>query len=237
MINRAVAWHSFHQHHWIRLSLLGLTLLFVFLFSNTVDFNRFPLLVITPFLVWLLGSGIIGRDMSSGVAHLLFTRPLTRMEYVLTKWVSLTAAVVGFQFCILIVWCLGKLYYGKAPQLSAALFQDLGLGLWMAGTLSTTVILFSTIMTGLGDLALLLYAHVVLLILNVSPLKVYIPDFDKCLKWISYELWPGGNTGFQFFSNRELVTGDFITDTVVAGVFLASAVYLMSRKDIGYTSD
>ncbi len=92
-------------------------------------------------------------------------------------------------------------------------------------------------MPGLGDLAPLFYAHIILLILNISPIKDYIPDFEKYLEWVKFEIWPGMYTGIQFMKDHNAGWGDFITDTVVAAFFLASAVFLMSRKDIGYTSD
>jgi len=239
MISRAVAWHSFRQHHWIRMSLLGLALLFVYLFTDGND--RFPLILITPFLVWVLGSGIIGRDLSSGVAHLLFTRPLTRTDYALTKWVSLTLAVWFFQGCVLLIWCFGKFYYGRVPQPFLELLGEFGVAAWMACTLSTVVILFSTIMAGLGDLALLLYIHVILLVLNVSHLKNHIHDFKKILTWILYVVWPGVHSGYMYnntWHNGETPgMGDFLTDSAIAVIFLVAAIVLMSRKDIGYTND
>jgi|GEM_PF-4159082 len=239
MINRAVAWHSFQQHHWIRLSLLGLALLFVYLFTDGND--RFPLIQITPLLVWVLGSGIIGRDLSSGVAHLLFTRPVSRTDYVLTKWVSLTGAVWFFQVLVLLVWSFGKWYYDRTPQPPLELFQESLVAAWMAGTLSTVVVFFSSIMAGLGDLALLLYIHVILMVLNISHLKDHIHDFKKILSWILYAIWPGVRTGYRFSNvlheQQMPVAGDVVTDSVIALCFLVAAVAIMNRKDIGYTND
>jgi ABC-type transport system involved in multi-copper enzyme maturation permease subunit len=239
MINRAVAWHSFQQHHWIRISLLGLALLFVYLFTDGND--RFPLIQITPFLVWVLGSGIIGRDISSGVAHLLFTRPIARADYILTKWVSLTAAVWFFQCLVLLVWCFGKWYYDRVPQPPTDLMLEFAVAAWMAATLSTVVVLFSTIMSGMGDLALLLYIHVILLVLNISHLKNHIHDLKKILVWILYALWPGVRSGYKYnntwHDGQMPVVGDFVTDSAIALLFLAAAVFLMSRKEIGYTND
>ncbi len=245
MINFAIAWHTFHQHHWIRISIMALVVLFVFLSADATTHNQFVYL--TPFLVWVMGSGIVGRDMSSGVAHLLFTRPITRTSYILTKWTSLVASVFLFQCCLFIFWVLGKILFHHNPDLSADLFIEFGLSAWITMTLSAVVVFFSTIMPGWGDLALLLYYHVILLVLNISALKDYIPDFNKVIEGLVRLIWPGAKIGFSYVSSREykyygglhytLTLGDFAIDTAIAVVYFLAAVYLMKRIDISYTSD
>jgi len=247
MINGAVAWHTFHQHHWIRISLLGLVLLWVFLSAEGVD--RIPLIGVTPFLVWLLGSGIIGRDMSSGVAHLLFTRPITRRDYIFTKWASLVAAVAGFQCLILLVWIFGKYIYPATPHIAfpiaphsiGELLKELVFSIWITAVVSTVLILFSTIMTGWGDLALLLYVHVLVLVLSISPLKDNVSGFEVVIDWMLRIIWPGAKIGYQYvegFNHSIFIpsVGDFVVDTLIAGLYLFFAVKLISRKDMGYTN-
>ena len=247
MINRAIALHTFQQHHWIRLSLLGLILLFVYLSANGME--RFPLILLTPFFVWVLGSGIIGRDMSSGVAHLLFTRPITKRDYILTKWASLTIASWFFQILVLGVWAFGKLWFDKPFEPLHPLHnwqQDFGVALWMAATLSTVVVLLSTLMAGWGDLAMLLYIHVALFVLNTSSLKKHINNFDDFINWILRIVWPGVAIGFRYaryyYFDASVMTPslpvlDIVIDSGIAVLFLYLAIVLISRKDISYTAE
>ncbi len=62
------------------------------LISATHDLND-PTVLLTV----LLGAGSIGRDVSSGVLPLLFTRPVARRTYVFAKWIAVSsaAALVG----------------------------------------------------------------------------------------------------------------------------------------------
>lgn len=248
MISKAVAWHTFHQHHWIRISLVGLVGLGVFLSSSGTE--QFPIIALTPFLVWLLGSGIIGRDIASGVAHLLFTRPITRRDYILTKWVSLGGGVALVQAVLFLIWIIGKFILPMAsfvsPQSHAMdlnqLIIDTMLSLWITMVLSPVVILFSTIMKNWGDLALLLYAHVLLFILNISASNdhsSYMKDFNDGYLRI---LWPGVKIGYDYINAFGMhyndhgnfpSAGDMALDSCIGAVYLVLALYLMSRKDMG----
>jgi ABC-type transport system involved in multi-copper enzyme maturation permease subunit len=243
MVNFSVAWHTFHQHHWFRISIMALVVLFVFLSADATGHNQF--IYLTPFLVWVMGSGIVGRDMSSGVAHLLFTRPITRFSYILTKWASLVTSVFLFQCALFVFWVLGKMLFHHNPELSSDLLFEFGLSTWITMTLSAVVVCFSTIMPGWGDLALLLYCHVILLVLNISTLRDYIPDFNHVIEGLLRLIWPGAMIGYSYATSREyiggfhssLTLGDFAIDTAIAIGYFLAAVYLMKRKDISYTSD
>lgn len=46
--------------------------------------------ILVVYLALVLGSGLIGTDVSSGVLHLLFLRPVTRAEYVWSKWLAVS---------------------------------------------------------------------------------------------------------------------------------------------------
>src|SRR5512140_2374400 len=50
-----------------------------------------------PLIAVTLASGILGLDISSGVLALVFTRPVARRVYALSKWASVTviAAVLS----------------------------------------------------------------------------------------------------------------------------------------------
>ena len=54
-------------------------------------------------LVLLIGGGAIGKDVSSGVLPLMFTRPLVRGHYVLAKWFALASAIAILSVATLLV--------------------------------------------------------------------------------------------------------------------------------------
>jgi ABC-type transport system involved in multi-copper enzyme maturation permease subunit len=235
MISKAIALHTFQQHHWIRVSLFGVILLFVFLTAGSG--GSFPLVHLTPLFVWILGAGIIGRDVASGVAHLLFTRPLSRPSYILTKWVSLTASVWVFQLSVLLVWTLGNLAGNATFDYDMGFLQSIGLALWMAATLSSVVIFFSSILPGLGDIALLLYVHVVLGIFGIFALATQNEALQTILKGVFFTFWPGMQVSSAFAAHSEHLLGYFIGESLLALLFIALAILIFSRKDISYTAD
>src|SRR5262245_18288170 len=77
----------------------------VSLFDGTSDSQTFEMLtgkVGVAFVLMVLCSGLAGNSATQAgrvgeYLPLLFTRPITRAEYVLTKW--LTIAVIGGAFC------------------------------------------------------------------------------------------------------------------------------------------
>lgn len=135
------------------LSFSGLGLLFGFLRRPV------PLpggdVAIWPVLV--LGAGVIGRDLSSGVLQLILARPVSRPEYVFSRWLGLAAA--SFTVC-LVAWALVvpfSLATGGAtiPEalrlLSEYLLSTLALSAVVTG--------LSTLAPGFSDLALLLLGY------------------------------------------------------------------------------
>jgi ABC-type transport system involved in multi-copper enzyme maturation permease subunit len=192
---------------------------------------------LTPLFVWVLGAGIIGRDIASGVAHLLFTRPLTRASYILTKWVALTASVWAVQISVLLVWALGNLYFRGQIPFDTAFFETVGIGFWLAATLSSVVILFSSILPGLGDLALLLYVHVVLGVFGIYALASQNEHFKAILVQIFYFFWPGMALAMHFKQGAAFAPTDFLLDSGITVFFVAAAIFIFSKKDISYTAD
>jgi ABC-type transport system involved in multi-copper enzyme maturation permease subunit len=199
--------------------------------------DKFPLVALTPVLVWLLGSGIIGRDMSSGVSHLLFTRPITRASYILTKWLSLVFAVWAFQILVLVVWALGTFAYRSTPEFDYWTFKNLLVAMWMAATLSTVVILYSTIMPGWGDLALLFFVHVTVSVFSIAAQTNSFPFFKTFTLWLLKIAWPGLGPGTNFLEKSILDPGGFLLHTGLAIIYLLAALFLMTRKDITYTAE
>src|SRR5580692_10347607 len=52
--------------------------------------------VVLALVAWILGLGVIRREISSGAIQLVLLRPLTRSSYVLSKWAALATLNLGF---------------------------------------------------------------------------------------------------------------------------------------------
>lgn len=105
-----------------------------------------------PLLAVTLASGILGLDISSGVLALVFTRPVTRRVYALSKWASVaatTAVLAGAQ--LLSVLLILRVRHGSfdGEALGPRLVERIAVA---AGT-SAVLLLFSALGSGLSDLA------------------------------------------------------------------------------------
>jgi ABC-type transport system involved in multi-copper enzyme maturation permease subunit len=112
-------------------------------------------------LAWILGVGVIRREVASGAIQLVLLRPLTRAGYVLSKWAALATLMLAF-----LVFCYGVLLLrGGAASMAPG---DLGLlfGAQAMQTLALAAVLtcLSAVPFNLGELGLLLLAVVGLLI-------------------------------------------------------------------------
>jgi ABC-type transport system involved in multi-copper enzyme maturation permease subunit len=113
-------------------------------------------------LVLLIGGGAIGKEVSSGVLPLLFTRPLVRGHYVLAKWFALASAIAIISTATLLV--------------QAAFLAHRGIGL--PGR-EVAAAVFTSVSAAFGITAVLL------------PLSVLTPGYTDVLVWIGLSVLPG----------------------------------------------
>jgi ABC-type transport system involved in multi-copper enzyme maturation permease subunit len=108
-------------------------------------------------LMLALGAGMIGQDVSSGVLQLLCARPVKRSEYVLSRWLGVALAGIAISLVQLGIASalLAARGFAPPPQQIAVfaatrVLECLGLGAVLA--------MLSSLIGGLGDLALYLLA-------------------------------------------------------------------------------
>jgi ABC-2 family transporter protein len=114
-------------------------------------------------LAWVLGVGLIRREVASGSIQLVLLRPLSRSSYVLSKWAALATLNLAF-----LVFCYAVLVLrGGAGSLSpgdlALLFSAQAVQVL---ALAAVLTCFSAVPFNLGELGLGLLAVVGLLILG-----------------------------------------------------------------------
>jgi len=112
-------------------------------------------------LTLILAAGIIGQDVSSGVLQLVLARPVTRREYVVSRWLSVSlmgGLLASAQ--VLIAWLL--LLARHAAPGPAEAFSRMGANALSAFGGAAVITLFSTLLAGFGDLAILLLASFVM---------------------------------------------------------------------------
>jgi ABC-type transport system involved in multi-copper enzyme maturation permease subunit len=97
-----------------------------------------------------MSAGLVGQDVSSGTLQLLLARPVTRAEYVVSRWLGAVLIATGLLVAQLVLGVAllglrGELPGGKELVLFAG-----GQVLDIVGTTSV-LLLFSTMLPGIGD--------------------------------------------------------------------------------------
>lgn len=220
----------------LRLVLAGLLLLVLYAFvGNGVTVNGTPLSGIhalvnggnslLPALLWLLGLGLISRDISGGSIQLVLLRPLSRATYVLSKWFSL--ALVGW----------GLLLFIHLSFLAHQGLAGTGAGAWglvllaqvaQVAAVCAVIALFSVVPINFGELGLLIGSSLVLALLKGLNLRWGSEALDAALGVAWRILLPSVGDG-----TTRLLTSLPINLGICAGA-LAAAIALLQRREFSY---
>jgi hypothetical protein len=181
----------------------------------------------TLFLTVLLGAGSIGRDLTSGVLPLLFTRPLTRATYVLSKWLAVSSVAAIGGVLALVIQASLLAYRGFAPAASAigaAVFASVA----TAAGLAAVLVFLSTLVSGFGDLGLWMILRLAGFLVGrrVGPrfAEEWGALLTPSLSWETLSGWDAG-AWFRLVSYLSTVT-----------LLLCLAVVSANRKEVSYAS-
>jgi hypothetical protein len=105
------------------------------------------------YLTLLFTAGTVGRDVSSGVLPVLFTRPLARSTYVFAKWLAAGTAAGTIGALTIAIQALLLSHRGTGVAGSAIVASIFG-GFTSAFGISSVLVFFSVLLSGIGDIAL-----------------------------------------------------------------------------------
>jgi ABC-type transport system involved in multi-copper enzyme maturation permease subunit len=116
-------------------------------------------------LVLALGAGLIGQDVSSGVLQLLCARPVRRPEYVVSRWLGVALAGILVSLLQLGIATALLSARGMAPTAQQVLLFAGSRTIECLG-LAAVLTLCSSLIGGVGDLALYLLGNLGVTILQ-----------------------------------------------------------------------
>jgi ABC-type transport system involved in multi-copper enzyme maturation permease subunit len=180
------------------------------------------------FYVWVLGAGIIGSDLSSGVLQQLFARPVKRWQYVLARWAALWAVTLGTVFIsYLIVSIYFMAHHVSYPALSLA--RSFLESMLVCGGTSALMTALSTLLPGNGDAALLVTYWFVQEFLSVFGLY----DWARVMRTGYNFVNPTDNIIVNF--SKWVPLGENLLATACSTfILLTLAGYVMNRKQLSY---
>lgn len=178
----------------------------------------------------ILGAGIIGRPASNGTLALVLSRPVPRVSYVLTRWFAVATLASGLALVNLGV-------KGLLAQVPAAGWGHLGFAAAedvLSATAATAVLtLLSSVVGGLGDVALLAILRIVAEIFQGLGGFLSKP----ALSWVGYHLRDllvpplDLETVFRSTPISWLAIVAYLSTVTLC---LAAATELMCRREISY---
>lgn len=207
------------------LPLLGMWLLPVTGFMGVDNGFKFGLII---------GAGIIGQDLSAGVLQLLFARPVTRMSYVVSRWLGCVALAVGLTaFQILSGWLILQV---RGMPIGADIALTTGATQVLAAIGIVSVLtLFSSLIGGFADLGLYLLVTIFGGVMTIAGQVTGAAWARHTGQEIGRFLSPGLDVGRLIESTSpswfEIIS--FVSTIVLC---LAVAVWLINRRELSYAS-
>jgi hypothetical protein len=184
-----------------------------------------------PLLAVTLASGILGLDISSGVLALVFTRPIARRVYALSKWasVTVTAAVLSAAQLVAVLLIL-RVRHGSFD--GEALGSRLAERVLAAAGTSAVLLLLSALGSGLSDLAVWGLASVAA---QTCRTIGFVNGDDFWIRFgdgLQFVLAPGW--GMASGSSPAVSLPGLLVTAFITAAALGLAVMVLERREITY---
>ena len=220
----------------MRLALLSMTFFFPFLVFTFAPTS--PLSLLAPNaanFALILSAGMIGQDTSAGVLQLVFARPLSRAEYVFSRWLAAAAGAAALMLLQVALVSAIVAARGEPRPPSEWLPFAMESALQEIGVVSVMT-LFSALVPGLADLGLLVLASLGAALMSVlgqavQRLAFLVRIAEELQRFTSPQLplvrWLDGDaiSWFALVSYLSTVT-----------LCVALAIVIMNRKELSYAS-
>jgi len=185
-------------------------------------------------LTLVLAAGLIGQDLSSGVLQLLFARPVRRSEYLINRWLAVSFGVTALSLVQAVV-AVGLLGMRGHPTSAQEFMIFAGNSALIAFGTAAVVALFSSLLPGFGDLALLLVFQLVGGVLQMVGQFAARPLVSR----IGTEM-----TGFitprfdltPFFAGVDPSWAAIAAYASTVTLSLALAIVVLNRRELSYAS-
>ncbi len=187
------------------------------------------------FLALVLAAGMIGQDVSSGTLQLALARPVTRAQYVLSKWLAVSAGTI---FVVLlqvgVAALVMALRHVPVPWNDASLV--LGNGLLLACGTAAVMAFFSSLLPGFGDLGLLFLVFFSGQVLGgIGAMKSW-PALVRAADELQRVLKPQLDLGF-LAQGAPTPWFDVVSYLSTVTLCLALAVMVVNRRELSYASN
>jgi ABC-type transport system involved in multi-copper enzyme maturation permease subunit len=182
----------------------------------------------------ILATGIIGLEISSGSLALVFTRPIARGAYVVSRWTAVATIAIGFS--ILQLACQVVLMRSAGHSVPVELlFFDAADRIFLAGGVSAVFLLFSCIGSSIADLFFWAGANVLADVLQVSGRLTGHASLARAGRWVNELVNPHFDL-YRFVFSSPLPWSEALRYASVLSICLVLATSLINRRELSYAT-
>jgi ABC-type transport system involved in multi-copper enzyme maturation permease subunit len=182
----------------------------------------------------VLAAGAIGQDLSSGTLQLLLARPVTRAQYVFSRWAALSAGTLLVVLLQVVVAAPLLVLRGASPpwhELPLLLAND---ALEAMGMVSVMTLL-STLVPGIGDLGLLALAFISAQVMEgIGGFKGWAA-LVRAAEELQHALKPSFDLA-PLFQGVPVSWLELVSYLSTVTLCLAIAVMVLNRRELSYAS-
>ncbi len=183
---------------------------------------------------FVMAAGAIGQDVSSGVLTLAFARPLRRAEYVVGRWLGASGLAVACVVLQVLAGAMASALRHGDPTPMLVVVKLLEGALAVAGT-SAVLVMFSSLVPGLGDLGLLLVASLAALVSQTAGAAARLAWLARAGQELSGFLGPTVDLGVLLGAGSVSWFG-VVSYLSTLAICLAAAIVAVNRKELSYAA-
>jgi len=184
--------------------------------------------------VLVLGAGMIGQDVSSGVLQLLCARPVRRSEYVISRWLAVALAATAVSLVQLAVAAGMLAARGAPPTPQEVLLSGAGRALDSFG-LAAVLALLSSLIGGIGDIGLYLLATLGAKVLQTAGQVKRIVWLDRAGGELDAALTPTIDLA-RLLAASPVPWFPIVSYVSTITLCLALAIMVLNRRELSYAS-
>lgn len=194
-----------------------------------------PLAGVAAPLALILAAGAIGQEVSSGTLQLLFVRPVTRPSFFVSRWLATTLAATAMMAILLVLGTLAMMAHGTHPD-GLDLVRLLIESAASAAGYSAVLMMFSSLVGGLGDVGLYVGSAVLLQMVMAGATFERWDWLVRACNELSGALGPQLSFAWMV---QHLPPSPFALASYASTVTLALAVGIarLNRRELSYASD
>ena len=197
-------------------------------------FGIVPLRAGAAFAVFM-GIGMLGQEISAGTVQLLFARPVTRAEYVVSRWLGAALAASALVVAQLALGAGILVLRGDAPSMQSLALLAGEQVLVVFGTTSV-LLLYSSLLPGVGDFLGVMATAILGQALQLGAALFRAPWLGRMGvelgRFVAPTLSPGPLFGHGPVSWFEIVSY-FSTVTLC----VALAIVILNRRELSYATE